>query len=126
MVFLSTHYLAIALIKFKKEVFNENFATMAEINQFHHYMQQEFNNRNLKISIVPEEFDRDDFLIMGDIIMMPVTCYDDLDEAHIDLYNILTDAKLIGEFFKKLENEKLKRLENVETIKPKIHKIKKG
>ena len=119
--FLSKDYVALALIKAKYNIFNENFATISELNQFQNFMQQEFNKRDLGIAIA-YEVSREDFNIRSGIITISDRCCCDLDTLPTDILNILNDKSLIIEFFISLENKKIETLENIKEKIPKSHK----
>ncbi len=59
--FLGKEYVALSLIKAKDQFFRERFITISELNQFDHFLQQEFNNRNIDIIITSNTLSSEDF-----------------------------------------------------------------
>ncbi len=112
--FLSKEYIAIALIKAKYEIFNEEFITLSEFNQFNHFVQQEFNNQDLGIVISSNDLSRENFNITNGVVMLTENCWCNLDKLPANIYSILSDKNLVSNFLMKLEIEKLKILENVQ------------
>lgn len=112
--FLSQSYVALALIKAKSQIFNEGFVTTSELNQFIIYMQREFNKRDLNIVIV-NELNPEDFSIKDGIVTITDNCCYDLNSLSYKVLNVLTDVSLILDFFMKLEKEKIKTLEKLQT-----------
>lgn len=49
--FLQNDYTALALIEAKNKIFQENFITLSEFNQFNLSLQQEFHNRGLDVVV---------------------------------------------------------------------------
>lgn len=113
--FLSQNYLAISLLKAKHDFFRENFITFSELNKFEYFIQQEFNNRNLNAIITSDGLSLEDFDILGDVIIPSNNCCYDINRLSIEILIILSDTKLISQFFMDLELEKIKTLENVQT-----------
>lgn len=111
---LKKGYIAVALIKFKYEVFNENFITISELKKFIDFMQEEINKRNLCITITNDNLYSTNFKLVGDIITIenPKCCFD-LYTLPCEIYDLLTNKTLIIEFIRILENEKLAILENL-------------
>lgn len=122
--FLSEGYIAMALLKAKRDFFDESFITFSELNQFDHFIQQEFNNQDLDI-ITSNGLSIEDFNFMGEVIMPSEGCCFDLDILPLDISSILNDTNLIVSFLINLESEKLKSLENVQVVTPKLHKKQK-
>ena len=121
-IFLLKEYAALSLIKSKNYFFCENFITISELNQFVHFLQQEFNNRNLNVVITSNTLSIDDFTVMGEVIMVSNNCCFNLDLLPIDVSKILYDSNLIGNFLQHLENEKLETLEIKKKVVPKLYK----
>ena len=122
--FLSKEYLALALIEAKNNLFHENFATTAELNQFENFIQQQFTNQKLDIIVYSNNLSKEDFNVVNGVIMLSDNCAYNLDMLSREIYNILTDVNLIVEFFMTLESEKLNKLENIQQ-KPKSYTKKK-
>ncbi len=112
--FLSKEYVAIAIIKTKYEIFNEEFITLSELNQFNQFVQQELNNQDLGIVITSNDLSRENFNITNSIVMSTESCWCSLDKPPANIYSILNDTNLVSNFLMKLEIEKLKTLENVQ------------
>lgn len=112
---LSKEYLVMALIKAKYKIFSESFITVSELVQFIHFMQKELNNRELSVVITSSNLSREDFNIVGNVIIPSEKCCFDVDRLHDDIKNILNDEKLILQFFIELESRKLKTLEILQT-----------
>ena len=121
---LSKEYLALALIEAKNNLFHENFATTAELNQFENFIQQQFTNQKLDIIVYSNNLSKEDFNVVNGVIMLSNNCAYNLDMLSREIYNILTDVNLIVEFFMTLESEKLNKLENIQQ-KPKSYTKKK-
>ena len=121
---LSKEYLALALIEAKNNLFHENFATTAELNQFENFIQQQFTNQKLDIIVYSNNLSKEDFNVVNGVIMLSDNCAYNLDMLSREIYNILTDVNLIVEFFMTLESEKLNKLENIQQ-KPKSYTKKK-
>lgn len=121
---LSKEYLALALIEAKNNLFHENFATIAELNQFENFIQQQFTNQKLDIIVYSNNLSKEDFSVVNGVIMLSNNCAYNLDMLSREIYNILTDVNLIVEFFMTLESEKLNKLENIQQ-KPKSYTKKK-
>lgn len=121
---LSKEYLALALIEAKNNLFHENFATTAELNQFENFIQQQFTNQKLDIIVYSNNLSKEDFSVVNGVIMLSNNCAYNLDMLSREIYNILTDVNLIVEFFMTLESEKLNKLENIQQ-KPKSYTKKK-
>ena len=49
--FLQNDYTALALIEAKNKIFQENFITLSEFNQFNLSLQQEFHNCGLDVVV---------------------------------------------------------------------------
>ena len=49
-IFIGEEYVALSLIKIKNQFLGENFITISELNQFEHFLQQEFNNSIIFLS----------------------------------------------------------------------------
>lgn len=49
--FLQNDYTALALIEANNKIFQENFITLSEFNQFNLSLQQEFHNRGLDVVV---------------------------------------------------------------------------
>lgn len=109
--FLSIGYVAMTLIKEKSKIFNENFVTISELNQFCHFMQKEFNNKDLGIAIT-SNLSREDFNVFSGIVIPSDRCCYDVDNLPNNIVNILMDQNLILQFFTELERRKLQTLEN--------------
>lgn len=120
--FLGKEYVALSLIKAKDQFFRERFITISELNQFDHFLQQEFNNRNLDIVITSNTLSSEDFNIMGEVIMTSNTCCFNLDLLPIYVLTVLYDSNLIVDFLTQLENEKLEILERKIEVVPKLYK----
>lgn len=114
--------MALSLIKAKDQFFRERFITISELNQFDHFLQQEFNNRNLDIVITSNTLSSEDFNIMGEVIMTSNTCCFNLDLLPIYVLTVLYDSNLIVDFLTQLENEKLEILERKIEVVPKLYK----
>ncbi len=110
--FLSKEYLALALIEANNNLFHENFATTAELNQFENFIQQQFTNQKLDIIVYSNNLSKEDFSVVNGVIMLSDNCAYNIDMLSREIYNILTDVNLIVEFFSTLESKKLKTLEN--------------
>lgn len=123
--FLQKEYLTLALIKAKNDFFHENFVTTAELNQFIRFIQQHFINQKLDIVVTSNNLSKEDFNIVGDIIKLSDNCAYNLDRIPTNIASIITNQNLIAEFFISLEREKLNKLENIQTEKPKSY-IKKN
>ena len=108
--FLGKEYVALSLIKSKNYYLSENFITISELNRFENFLQQEFNNRNLNIVITSNTLSRDDFAVMGEVIMASNACCFNFNLLPTDVLKILYDSNLIGNFLQQLENEKLETL----------------
>ena len=111
---LSKKYLATALIRGKYKIFNENFITISELNQFDHFMQKEFNNRNLGIVITSDSLNKEDFIIIDGIVIPSEKCCYDVNRLPYEILNILTDDNLIAKFFMELEQKRIKVIENLQ------------
>lgn len=120
--FLKKDYVALSLIKAKNQFFRERFITISELNQFDHFLQQEFNNRNLDIVITSNTLSSEDFNIMGEVIMTSNTCCLNLDLLPKNVLTVLYDSNLIIDFLTQLENEKLETLERKKEVVPKLYK----
>lgn len=123
--FLSKNYVALALIKAKYEIFNEDFATMSELNRFTLFMQKEFNNRDLGVAIA-YDLDREDFdIIKGRIIMVSDRCCYNLDTLSTNVLSVLTNPDLISQFFINLENDRIQTVECTKVVESGSHQKKK-
>lgn len=111
---LSKEYVALALIQAKTLIFSENFATTSELNQFTIFMQREFNKQKLCISFAYSR-DLEDFNIKGGIVTAKEKCYYSLNDISDTIKNILTDKKLLLNFFMEVEKKRLERIENFQT-----------
>lgn len=123
---LSRVYVALALIKAKNEIFNEDFATRFELNRFTIFMQNEFINRNLGIAIT-NDLDREELDISMDGTMIKISnrCCSRLEMLSSNVLDVLTDKSLLAEFFTKLENDRLKEIEEFSVTDIKTHKMNK-
>ena len=120
--FLGKEYVALALINAKDQFFRERFITISELNQFDHFLQQEFNNRDLDIVITSNTLSSEDFNIMGEVIMTSNACCFNLGLLPINVLTVLYDSNLIVDFLTQLENEKLETLERKKEVVPKLYK----
>lgn len=115
--FLSKEYVALALIKAKSQIFNEDFATTSELNQFTSFMQKEFNERELGVAIT-YELDRIDFNVTNGIVTITDKCCLNLDWLPNEILDILTDESLISKFFVKIETRRLELLKSFSKVTP--------
>ncbi len=104
-------YVALVLMKAKSQIFNENFATTSELNEFRLFMQQEFNKRKIGVVITQTLF-IGDFNVQDDVVTITDRCCFDLERLPDKILNILTDESLILEFFMKMETKRLEILKN--------------
>lgn len=122
--FLSQEYVALVLIKGKENIFNENFITISELNQFSYYMQKEFNKNGVNAVISTGNFDRENFNIINGVITIKKENVYNLNTVPVDIYKILTDKNLIINFFKQLEEEKITKLNRMQLESGKVKKLK--
>lgn len=108
--FLSTDMVAVALIKAKKQFFNEDFITISELNQFIYFLQQEFNNQELDVVITSNNLSMEDFNIVGNIIMKSNDCSVSLAWLPLNIQMILSDKKVLAKFFLNLEKERFESI----------------
>lgn len=120
-IFIGEEYVALSLIKIKNQFLGENFITISELNQFEHFLQQEFNNNFLNILITSNGLNNEDFTIMGEVIMISNTCSLNIDLLPITVLKILYNSDLIINFLQQLENEKIEKLEIKKKLVPKLH-----
>ena len=120
-IFIGEEYVALSLIKIKNQFLGENFITISELNQFEHFLQQEFNNNFLNILITSNGLNNEDFTIMGEVIMISNTCSLNIDLLPITVLKILYNSDLIINFLQQLENEKIEKLEIKKKLVPKSH-----
>lgn len=111
--FLPQEYVALVLIEAKEKMFVESFVTTSELNQFCYYMQKEFNKNGVNTIISTGNFSKEDFDIVNGIIIKN-TCAYDLNIIPVDILNVLTDNKLIINFLKQFEEEKITKLNEIE------------
>ena len=100
------------LIKAKSKIFNENFVTQSELNQFILFMQKEFNKRNLGVVITHTLYIGN--FNVNSVISITDKCYIDLNRLPDEIYNILTDESLILQFFILYETKRLEFLNKFE------------
>lgn len=112
--FLPQEYVALVLIEAKEKMFVESFVTTSELNQFSHYMQKEFNKNGVNTIISTGKFNKDNFDILNGIIIMKDKCDYNLDIIPVNILEVLTDNKLIINFLKQLEEEKVTKLNEIE------------
>lgn len=120
-IFIEEEYVALSLIKIKNQFLGENFITISELNQFEHFLQQEFNNNFLNVLITSNGLNNEDFTIMGEVIMISNTCSLNIDLLPITVLKILYNSDLIINFLQQLENEKIEKLEIKKKLVPKLH-----
>ncbi len=120
-IFIGEEYVALSLIKIKNQFLGENFITISELNQFEHFLQQEFNNNFLNVLITSNGLNNEDFTIMGEVIMISNTCSLNIDLLPITVLKILYNSDLIINFLQQLENEKIEKLEIKKKLVPKLH-----
>ena len=120
-IFIGEEYVALSLIKIKNQFLDENFITISELNQFEHFLQQEFNNNFLNVLITSNGLNDEDFTIMGEVIMISNTCSLNIDLLPITVLKILYNSDLIINFLQQLENEKKEKLEIKKKLVPKLH-----
>lgn len=108
--FLGKEFVALSLIKAKNKIFHENFITMSELDQFEHFLQKEFNNRDLDIVITSNTLSTEGFNIIEGVIMESDTSCFDLNFLPMNVLSILYDTKLIAGFLVQLEKEKIEIL----------------
>ena len=111
---LDREYVALALLKAKYELFNEDFATLSELNQFIQFMQKKFTDQMLGISISSNRLDIDVFDTTRGVVTLTGRGYYNLEGLHDNVLKILTDKKLIIECFIKIAKERLKDLKRYE------------
>ncbi len=111
--FLSSEYIALALIRSKNQFFYESFITISELYQFEHFLQQAFNDRGLNIVITSNSLSSSGFNMIGEIIMKSNTCGFDLNSLPLDILVVLYDSILIADFWLQFEQEKLEALEKI-------------
>lgn len=122
MSFLSSEYVALALIQAKEQIFHEDFITMSEFIRFSYFLQQEFNNRKLAITVTSNSLSKEDFHIINSIIVKLDECCYNLNILPIEMLDVLCDTNLIVNFFTQMENEKIKTLETVKEKNKKLLK----
>lgn len=120
-IFIGEEYVALSLIKIKNQFLGENFITISELNQFEHFLQQEFNNSFLNVLITLNGLNNEDFTIMEEVIMISNTCSLNIDLLPITVLKILYNSDLIINFLQQLENEKIEKLEIKKKLVPKLH-----
>ena len=120
-IFIGEEYVALSLIKIKNQFLGENFITISELNQFEHFLQQEFNNNFLNVLITSNGLNNEDFTIMGEVIMISNICSLNIDLLPITVLKILYNSDLIINFLQQLENEKIEKLEIKKKLVPKLH-----
>lgn len=120
-IFIGEEYVALSLIKIKNQFLGENFITISELNQFEHFLQQEFNNNFLNVLITSNGLNNEDFTIMGEVIMISNTCSLNIDLLPITVLKILYNSDLIINFLQQLENEKIEKLEIKKKLVPKLY-----
>ncbi len=118
--FLDKEYVALSLIRAKYQIFRENFITISELEQYQHFLQQEFNNRDLNIIITSDTLTTENFNIIGEIIITSNNC--GLNLLPINVLSILYDTNLVTDFFIKLEKEKLETLKRTRSVTSKSPK----
>lgn len=94
---------------------------MSELNEFDHFLQKEFNDRDLGIIITSDILKKENFNIMGNVIMESNSCYLDLNFLSDTLLNILYDNDLISNFLLNLESEKIANLEKAKAVVLNLH-----
>lgn len=109
--FLGQEYVAISLIRVKDKIFHEKFITISELNEFCHYLQQEFNNRDLDVIITSNTLSIEDFNIIGDVIIASNNCCINLGFLPMNVLSILSDTNLTKDFLMQFEKEKLEAIE---------------
>lgn len=112
--FLQNDYTAVALIEVKNKIFNENFITLSDFNQFNLSVQQEFHNRGLDVVVASGFLSKNDFIIINGIIMLRDECSCNIDRLSTDISTVLRDSEFITNFFIQQESDKLKALEQVQ------------
>lgn len=112
--FLQNDYTAVALIEAKNKIFNENFITLSDFNQFNLSVQQEFHNRGLDVVVASGFLSKNDFIIINGIIMLRDECSCNIDRLSTDISTVLRDSEFITNFFIQQESDKLKALEQVQ------------
>lgn len=122
MSFLSSEYVVLALIQAKEQIFHEDFITMSEFIRFSYFLQQEFNNRKLEITVTSNSLSKEDFHIINSIIVKSDSCCYNLNILPIEMLDVLCDTDLIVNFFTQSENEKIKTLETVKEKNKKLLK----
>ena len=122
--FLSQEYVALVLIKGKENIFNENFITISELNQFSYYTQKEFNKNGVNAVISTGNFNGENFNIINGVITIKKENVYNLNTVPVDIYKILTDKNLIINFFKQLEEEKITKLNRMQLESGKVKKLK--
>lgn len=112
--FLQNDYTAVALIEAKNKIFNENFITLSDFNQFNLSVQQEFHNRGLDVVVASVFLSKNDFIIINGIIMLRDEYSCNIDRLSTDISTVLRDSEFITNFFIQQESDKLKALEQVQ------------
>ena len=111
MKIIDIDYVALALINYKKQTFDEEFISFAELNQFGQFMQNEFNNRNLDVAIKSlSNFNLKSFNIIGMIIKNKDDSNLTLNSLSMDILEVLTDNNLISNFFLKIEEDRINKI----------------
>lgn len=123
--FLEIDYLAVTLLDAKEDFFREYFITFSELKRFEYFIQQEFNSNGLNAVVTSNNLDSLSFNIMGDVIKKSYACSIDVDRVQSSVLSVLRDKQLLVKFFKTLEAEKLKVLENIQVDIPKTYKMEK-
>lgn len=114
--FLQNDYTALALIDAKNKIFQENFITLSEFNQFNLSLQQEFHNRGLDVVVASGFLSKNDFTIINGIIMPTGECSCNIDRLPTDISTVLRDSQFITDFFIQQESNKLNVLEGQKKI----------
>ena len=112
--FLQNDYTALALIDAKNKIFQENFITLSEFNQFNLSLQQEFHNRGLDVVVASGFLSKNDFTIINGIIMLRDECSCNIDRLPTDISTVLRDSQFITDFFIQQESNKLNILEQTQ------------
>lgn len=123
-IFLTEGYVLLVLIESKNQIFHENFATISELHQFEHFLQQEFNKRDLNVVITSNTLSIEDFNVIGDIVMKSNTCSYNLYYLPMNILTMLLDTKLITDFLIDLENEKIEKLKGMQNTNQKVKENK--
>ena len=105
-----------------RQVLYKNFITIEELNEFERYLQKIFNEKGLKILVLFNTVNKNDFIVYNDVILKSDDCSINFSGAPIELIFIFYDIDIFIDFYIRYKENKLVNLNELKEENIKIYK----